>query len=78
MNMKTKIPSNTHLQITEIHEPKTKAQISNHMGISIRTLQRWIKKYELDVPRGLVSPEKQAEIFRACGYSKRKSRSGTK
>ncbi|MEM9917500.1 MAG: hypothetical protein AAF990_05355 [Bacteroidota bacterium] len=48
--------------------PKTKQQIAHELGISLRTLQRWIKKAGLDVPRGLVCPQKQEEIMTALGY----------
>ncbi len=49
--------------------PKTKHQIAEELGISLRTLQRWIKKSELKVPRGLVSPQKQHEIMENFGYA---------
>lgn len=48
--------------------PKTKQQIARELGISLRTLQRWIGKAEISVPRGLVSPKKQEELFRVLGY----------
>jgi len=56
-----------------MHTPKTKNQIAQELGISLRTLQRWIKKWNLDVPRGLVCPEKQREIFEKFGYKQKKS-----
>jgi len=70
-----------------MHSPKTKYQIAQELGISLRTLQRWIKKSDLDVPRGLVCPQKQIEIMEKFGYLKKKmtpveeievSRNGTK
>lgn len=51
-----------------MYTPKTKNQIAQDLGISLRTLQRWIKKSNLKVPRGLVSPNKQAEIMERFGY----------
>lgn len=48
--------------------PKTKQQIAQDLGISLRTLQRWIGKSEIHVPRGLVSPKKQEELFKVFGY----------
>lgn len=48
--------------------PKTKYQIAAELGISLRTLQRWIKKSDLQVPRGLICPGKQEEILHAFGY----------
>ncbi len=52
--------------------PKTKYQIAQDLGISLRTLQRWIKKSELSVPRGLVCPQKQIEILEKFGYLEKK------
>lgn len=52
-----------------MNNPKTKYQIAQELGISVRTLQRWIKKYKLDVPRGLICPEKQIEILEKLGYT---------
>jgi len=51
-----------------MHTPKTKQQIAADLGISLRTLQRWIRKSQIQVPRGLVSPKKQVEIFKTFGY----------
>lgn len=51
-----------------MNTPKTKSQIAMDLGISLRTLQRWIKKSELNVPRGLVCPNKQKEIQEAFGF----------
>ena len=50
--------------------PKTKHQIAQDLGISLRTLQRWLKKSNLQVPRGLICPQKQKEIKDTLGYSK--------
>ncbi|MEM9822919.1 MAG: helix-turn-helix domain-containing protein [Bacteroidota bacterium] len=52
-----------------MNPPKTKSQIAQDLGISLRTLQRWIKKSNLDVPRGLVCPTKQKEIKDALGFT---------
>lgn len=49
--------------------PKTKYEIARDLGISLRTLQRWIKKSKLVVPRGLICPQKQQEILRAFGFA---------
>jgi len=52
-----------------MHSPKTKYQIAQELGISLRTLQRWIKKSDIEVPRGLVCPEKQIELLKKLGYA---------
>jgi len=56
-------------QVKIMLNPKTKYQIAQELGISLRTLQRWIKKSDLEVPRGLVCPHKQKEIFEKFGYA---------
>ncbi|MEM9544834.1 MAG: helix-turn-helix domain-containing protein [Bacteroidota bacterium] len=57
---------------------KTKYQIAQELGVSLRTLQRWIKKSDIEVPRGLVSPQKQNEIFEKLGYPFKKGTSKPK
>ena len=57
-----------------MHCPKTKHQIAQELGISLRTLQRWIKKTDLEVPRGLVCPQKQLEIKEKFGYPDQRSK----
>ena len=57
-----------------MYSPKTKFQIAQELGISLRTLQRWIKKSDLEVPRGLVSPQKQIEILEKFGYSSQRTK----
>ncbi|MEM9819723.1 MAG: hypothetical protein AAF985_01570 [Bacteroidota bacterium] len=52
-----------------MRRPKTKTQLAEELGISLSTLQRWLKKHHLEVPRGLISPEKQKEIIEALGYN---------
>lgn len=56
-----------------MYSPKTKYQLAQEMGISLRTLQRWIKKSNLEVPRGLVCPEKQKEMLEKFGYELKSS-----
>lgn len=57
-------------------EPKTKEKIASEMNISLRTLQRRIKKAGLDVPRGFIPPDVQDAIYQALGW-KRLSQNGT-
>jgi len=54
-------------------EPKTKAQIAMEMNIHLRTLQRRLEKANLLIPRGLIFPEQQAEIYRQLGWDGRLS-----
>ncbi len=57
-----------------MYSPKTKHQIAQELGISLRTLQRWIKKSDIEVPRGLISPLKQTEIFEKFGFARQRTK----
>jgi len=57
-----------------MYSPKTKYQIAQELGISLRTLQRWIKKSDIEVPRGLICPQKQTEIFEKFGFTSQKGK----
>lgn len=46
---------------------KTKKEIAQDLGISIRTFQRHLAKTDLNIARGLVSPKKQFEIYQTLG-----------
>ena len=50
-------------QNQQIVKAKTKEQIAEEMGMNLKTLQRRLKKANLKIPRGLISPQKQTEIF---------------
>ena len=39
-----------------ILEPKYRNIVADEYGISLRTLNRWIKKAGLDIPNGLIDP----------------------
>lgn len=43
---------------------KTKSQLANEFGMSLSTFQRRLKVVNLNVPRGLISPDVQKEIFK--------------
>lgn len=51
------------------HEPITKSQLANLLGLSLRTLQRKLKGAGLNIPRGLISPDSQIQILFKLGYS---------
>ena len=52
--------------------PKTKAQMANELGISLRTFQRRLVQHNLNIPRGLIMPQKQILILIELGYSSQK------
>ncbi len=63
--MDTKFPTaGQHVII----KARFKKEIADEMGYSIRTFQRRLKEASVTIPRGLVSPEKQLEIFLKLGW----------
>ena len=48
---------------------KSKKEIVANLGMSMRTFQRRLEKSDLDVPRGLISPKKQQEIYKVLGLN---------
>ena len=48
-------------------KPKTKEQLADEMGLHPKTLQRHLKKADLNVPRGLIYPKEQMEIYERLG-----------
>ncbi len=49
---------------------KTKDQIAKEMGIHVRTLHRHLKKAGMMVPRGLIYPAQQEEIYKKLGWNR--------
>lgn len=47
---------------------KNKKQMADEFGLSLRTFQRRLKELDLEIPRGLISPEKQQEICDKLGW----------
>jgi hypothetical protein len=46
---------------------KTRKEIAIEYGISTRTLQRWLKKSEINIPPGLIKPIHQRSIYSTFG-----------
>jgi DNA invertase Pin-like site-specific DNA recombinase len=47
---------------------KTKENIASELGIHPSTLYRKLKNAGIKIPRGYVSPEMQAEIYKIMGW----------
>jgi ATP sulfurylase len=45
-------------------EFKTKTELAQKLNMSLRTLQRRLVAADLEIPRGLISPELQKEILK--------------
>ena len=54
-------------QHTDI-KARYKKEIAEEMGLSLRTFQRRLDDANIAVPRGLICPEKQKEIFHLLGW----------
>jgi hypothetical protein len=49
--------------------PVTKMQIAESLSISASTLRRWLNREQIEVPRGLITPNKVFEIYHKLGYA---------
>lgn len=49
---------------------KTRKQIADEYGICTKTLNKWFKKEEIDLQRGLISPKSQELIYLKFGFPK--------
>ena len=67
---------NIYLTATAEQHSDTKArykkEIAEVMGLSLRTFQRRLDEANIAVPRGLICPDKQKEIFQQLGWQERK------
>lgn len=52
---------------------KTRKEIAEELGISTRTLRRWLKQKEIHLPRTLLGPKEQKIIYDAVGKPDLKS-----
>lgn len=46
---------------------KSRQEIAEEFGISVKTLSRWILKEKLQIPQGLISPKDQDLIYEKFG-----------
>ena len=49
---------------------KTREQISEEYGISVKTLKKWIKNSGIELPKGLISPSWQERLYQHFGHQK--------
>lgn len=55
-------------KIEFIHCPtKTRTQIASEYEVSPRTLKRWMQKYNVDIPKGNITPKYQKIIYDKLG-----------
>jgi len=53
-----------------MEKSKTRTMIAHEYGISRKTLQRWLKKAQIDLTNGLVTPAEQKRIYKKFGKPK--------
>lgn len=53
---------------TSVPAAKTRRELAAELGISYTTLYRWLKKKQIDLPAGLVPPQKIVEIYEKLGF----------
>lgn len=52
---------------------KSRKQIADEYGISPRTLRRWLKKYDIVLPKRLLCSKEQQMIYESFGHPQAKS-----
>ena len=50
--------------------PKYRYEVADEYGISVRTLNRWIDRANLDIPNGLIDPYHLKIIYKTFGTPK--------
>lgn len=51
---------------------KTRQEIADEYAVSTKTLSRWLKKKNLDISSGLVTPKEQKQIYEELGEPPKK------
>lgn len=47
---------------------KYKKELAEELGLSLSTFQRRLKEANIEIPRGLINPDKQLEIYKKLGW----------
>jgi transposase-like protein len=47
---------------------KTRQELATEMGICPKILNRWLKKHQIEIPNGLISPIQQQKIKELLGF----------
>ena len=55
-----------------MEQSKTKKQMAWEYDVAPNTFSRWLKRAELDIPRGLILPDVQKIIYEKIGNPGRK------
>ena len=49
---------------------KTKQDMAEEYGVCIKTFARWLKRHNIIISRGLITPKQQKEIYNRLGSPK--------
>jgi transposase-like protein len=49
------------------HKAKTRQQVADEYGVSVKTLYRWIICHKLSIEKGLLTPKEQQRIYKLFG-----------
>jgi hypothetical protein len=60
--------NNQILMSYQDYTAKYKKEIANSLGLSLKTFQRRLKDHQILIPRGLISPAVQKEIYQKLGW----------
>ena len=61
------VPNFTSMEM-KLSKTKTRRQIAQEYGITPRTLRRWLKSHQIELPRRLIAPQDQLLIYENFGY----------
>ncbi len=50
-----------------MHKAKTRQEIANEYGVDRKTLYRWLKRENIEISKGLVTPKEQDVIYEKLG-----------
>lgn len=51
-----------------MNKPKTRKELASELGIHPKTLTRWLKKNNLQISSGLLTPVEQKTIYTKLGF----------
>jgi len=52
------------------NKAKTKTQMANEYGVCLKTFNRWLKRENILLPKGLICPKDQQVIYELLGCPK--------
>ena len=62
--------SNADYEEDKKRQAKTREQVAEEYGISVKTLKKWIKDSGVELPTGVISPAWIERIYQLFGHPK--------